>query len=480
MKKIFLSISVIFFCLATTAQADSTARSQNALTLQQCVETALANNLDVLQSQLQMESSKIDKNQAKLNLLPSLNASAGQTWSQGRSIDPYSNQPVTQNVSSSNYGINSGVVLFNGLSLQNLIKQYSLTYDASKMDWQQAKDNLTLSVILGYLQVLSTEDQLTQSQNQAALSGAQVERLQIMNQQGAIRPSDLSDLQGQYANDKLTIVNTKNSLETAKINLCQLMNIPYNPDMELQRIDLAAFAIRYESTRDQIYQTALQELALIKSVDLKEQSAAKAVKVARGQLWPTLSFGAGVSTAYSSVAQQNQYVNTTYVPTSDSAIGNGMKLPVYRFQDNFSPFAKIPYKDQLDNNVYTSYGFNLSIPIFNSLLQRNRVKQAKITLKNSQYISKTTRTQLGTSIDRAYANMVSAADRYKVLLEQVTAYNESFQAAEIRFNNGVGTSVDYLIAKNNLDRANIDLITTKYDYVLRTKILDFYQARQLW
>jgi outer membrane protein len=480
MKKIFLSISVIFFCLATTAQADSTARSQNALTLQQCVETALANNLDVLQSQLQMESSKIDKNQAKLNLLPSLNASAGQTWSQGRSIDPYSNQPVTQNVSSSNYGINSGVVLFNGLSLQNLIKQYSLTYDASKMDWQQAKDNLTLSVILGYLQVLSTEDQLTQSQNQAALSGAQVERLQIMNQQGAIRPSDLSDLQGQYANDKLTIVNTKNSLETAKINLCQLMNIPYNPDMELQRIDLAAFAVRYESTRDQIYQTALQELALIKSVDLKEQSAAKAVKVARGQLWPTLSFGAGVSTAYSSVAQQNQYVNTTYVPTSDSAIGNGMKLPVYRFQDNFSPFAKIPYKDQLDNNVYTSYGFNLSIPIFNSLLQRNRVKQAKITLKNSQYISKTTRTQLGTSIDRAYANMVSAADRYKVLLEQVTAYNESFQAAEIRFNNGVGTSVDYLIAKNNLDRANIDLITTKYDYVLRTKILDFYQARQLW
>ena len=480
MKKLFVSTGLIFFYIVTIAQADSTVRGKNVLSLQQCVETALTNNLDVLQSQLQVESSKIDKNQAKLNLLPNLNGSAGQTWSQGRSIDPYSNTPVTQNVSSSNYGLNSGVILFNGLSLQNAIKQYSLTYEASKMDWQQAKDNLTLSVILGYLQVLSTEDQLTQSQNQATLSGAQVERLQIMNQQGAIRPSDLSDLQGQYANDKLTIVNTQNALETAKINLCQLMNIPYNRDMELERIDLATFAVKYESTRDQIYQTALQELALIKSVDLKEESAAKAVKVARGQLWPTLSFGGGISTAYSSVAQQNQFVSTTYEPTSDSAIGNGMKLPVYRFQDNFSPFSKIPYKDQINNNVYTSYGFNLNIPIFNSLLQRNRVKQAKITLKNTQYVAKTTRTQLGTSIDRAYANLVSAADRYKVLLEQVTAYNESFQAAEIRFNNGVGTSVDYLIAKNNLDRANIDLITTKYDYVLRTKILDFYQAKQLW
>src|SRR6476619_3388375 len=411
MKKLFLSTGLIFFYIFAIAQADSTVRGKNVLSLQQCVETALANNLDVLQSQLQLESSKIDKNQAKLNLLPSLNGSAGQTWSQGRSIDPYSNTPVTQNVSSSNYGLNSGVILFNGLSLQNAIKQYSLTFEASKMDWQQAKDNLTLSVILGYLQVLSTEDQLTQSQNQATLSGAQVERLQTMNQQGAIRPSDLSDLQGQYANDRLTIVNTQNSLETAKINLCQLMNIPYNPDMELQRIDLAAFAVKYESTRDQIYQTALQELALIKSVDLKEESAAKAVKVARGQLWPTLSFGAGISTAYSSVAQQNQYVNTTYIPTSDSAIGNGVKLPVYRFQDNFSPFSKIPYKDQINNNVYTSYGFNLSIPIFNSLLQRNRVKQAKIFLKNTQYVAKTTRTQLGTSIDRAYANLVSAADR---------------------------------------------------------------------
>src|SRR5580765_2177389 len=325
MKKIFLSIVVIFFCLAIRAQTDST-----ILTLRQCVETALANNLDVFQSQLQMESSKIDKSQAKLNLLPNLNANVGQTFSQGRSIDPYSNTPVTQNVSSSDYGANTGVVLFNGLSLQNLIRQYSLTYEASKMDWQQAKDNLTLSVILGYLQVLSTEDQLTQSRNQATLSGSQVERLQLMNQQGAIKPSDLSDLQGQYANDKLTIVNTQNAVETAKINLCQLMNIPYNSGMELERIDLATFAVKYESTRDQIYQTALQELALVKSVDLKEQSAAKAVKVARGQLWPTLSFGAGISTAYSSVAQQNQYVNTTYIPTSDSAIGNGVKLPVYR------------------------------------------------------------------------------------------------------------------------------------------------------
>jgi outer membrane protein len=348
------------------------------------------------------------------------------------------------------------------------------------MDWQQVKDNLTINIILAYLQVLSVEDQLTQAQNQATLSARQVERLDIMNQQGAVRPSDLFDLKGQYANDQLVIINTQNNLETAKLSLCQLMNIPYSKDLELERIEPESFIVKYETTRDQIYQTALQQLALIKAVDLRKQSAEKSVKVARGQLFPTLSFGANVSTNYSSVALQNQYINTTYIPTSDSAIVNNIKYPVYRFQDNFSPYSKISYKDQLNNNVFTSFGFTLRIPIFNSFTQRNLVKQAKIRLENRDFIAKTIRTQLGQSIDQAYINMLSAADRYKVLLDQVAAYSESFRAAEIRFNNGVGTSVDYLTAKNNLDRANIGLVIAKYDYVLRTKVLDYYQGKQLW
>jgi outer membrane protein len=107
-------------------------------------------------------------------------------------------------------------------------------------------------------------------------------------------------------------------------------------------------------------------------------------------------------------------------------------------------------------------------------------KLAKINLQDRQLIAKTTRSQLGRNVDQAYINMLSAFDRYKVSLEQVSAYEESFHAAEIRFNNGVGTSVDYLVARVNYDRANINLVIAKYDYVLRTKILDFYQGKQLW
>jgi outer membrane protein len=143
-------------------------------------------------------------------------------------------------------------------------------------------------------------------------------------------------------------------------------------------------------------------------------------------------------------------------------------------------FDKIPYKSQLNNNLSSSISLNLRIPFFNSFFARNRVNLAKLTLKNDELVATTTKTQLQQSIEQAYVNMTSASDRYKVLLEQVTAFTESFRAADIRFNAGLGTSIDYLTAKNNLDRTNINVIAAKYDYVLRTKILDYYQGKQLW
>src|ERR1700733_13939681 len=221
----------IFFILGFTAAAivsSSYSNAQTKMTLRQCIETGLANNMDVLRGQLQVQSDKITRDQAVLNLLPSLNGSVGQNFSQGRSIDPYSNSPVTQSYSSSNYGLNSGVILFNGLARQNAIKQYSLAYQATKMDWQQIKDNLTINIILAYLQVLNSVDLLTQSKYQAELSAKQVDRLDQLDKEGAIKPSDLSDIKGQYASDKLSIINSENTLETAKISLCQLLNIPYD------------------------------------------------------------------------------------------------------------------------------------------------------------------------------------------------------------------------------------------------------------
>ncbi len=472
MKKIFSSVPLILFCLLIGAQ-------EKKLTLQQCVETALTNNFDVQQNGLLAQTAEVNWKQSKLNLLPDLNGSASHGISQGRSIDPFTNSYINEQYNYANYGLSSGVILFQGLSAQNLIKQNALSYQASKMDWQQAKDNATINIILAYLQVLNNEDLLVQAQNQAEYSQKQVERLEILNKEGAVAPSQLSDLKGQYANDQLAIINSKNALETSKINLSQLMNVPYDKNMELEKINPESPAVKYEATPENIYQTALQQFAQVKAVDLRKQSAEKAVKVAKGQLFPRLTFNANANTNYSSAATQSVFLNTIDVASSDYVVVNGTQTPVIRKQSNFAS-TKISYNSQLNNNLYNVFSLNLNIPIFNSLLQRNRIKLAQINVKNSDLVAKTTKTQLQQSIEQAYVNMTSAADRYKTLLEQVSAYEESFRAAEIRFNNGVGTSIDYLTAKNNLDRANINLITAKYDYILRTKILDYYQGKQLW
>jgi outer membrane protein len=432
----FRVLSILFFLfLGMSVQAQT-------YTLQQAIDSALAHNISVKQSGLITQTEQVNFNQSRLNVLPYITGDITHGIYNGRSIDPVSNSYVTQTLNSANYQLNSGIVVFNGGTLQNGIKQNRAIYEASQMEFQQAKDNLVLDVISAYLQVLTNEDLVISSSKQAEVSQKQIERLNIMNNQGAIKPSDLSDLKGQLMNDQLNIVAAQNALETAKLSLAQLMNRPYNAGMKLDRIDVSEFLTAYANTSDQVYQNALQQFSFVKAVELRKTSFEYGAKAARSALFPTVSIGGGLNTNYSSIAQNAS--------------------------------GKIPYNSQLKNNVSTSLGVGISIPIFNRLRQRSQVKLADINLKNSELEEERIKTLLRQDIDRAYLNMTNAFNRYKVLLEQVAAYTESFKAAEVRYNAGVGTSIDYLTAKDRVDRANINLIAAKYDFVLRKKILDFY------
>ena len=134
----------------------------------------------------------------------------------------------------------------------------------------------------------------------------------------------------------------------------------------------------------------------------------------------------------------------------------------------------------MKNNYSTSIRLGLSIPLLNSFIARNRIALAKIDLKNAQYVEENTKIRLKQLIEQAYFNMTAAFSRYQASVQQVAAFQESFRAAEVRFNAGASTSVEYLNSKNFLDRANINLIIARYDYILRTKVLDYYQAKPLW
>jgi outer membrane protein len=448
--------------------------STKYLTIKQCVDLAITNNLQIQQSQIQLDQNGVTYKQSKDNLLPQISGTIQQQNNYGRSISNVNNAYVDVQNGSGNYQLNGNLLLFNGLSYQNAIKQNRLFYNASKMDLQQQKDNITLSVILSYLTVLSNQELLDIARSQASVDSAQVARLEIQNQEGAIPPATLYDLKGQYASDQVNVVNAINALEISKVSLFTVLNVPYQRDATYEMVNMNADVNDLRTPSDSIFQTALQVIPNIRATDLRVQSFQKSIAAARGKLYPSLFLYGNLNSNYSSIA-------TTNIPGTETPQNTGSYVNVGGTQ--YDVFAtslatqKTSLGDQIKNNRFQTVGLQLNIPILNYLSARNNVKTAKLNYENAKVLSNASRNQLQQLVEQAWQNLRSAYGQYKGYMEQVHAYGESFRTAEIRFNAGVITSVDYVIAKNNYDRANTNLSAARFNYIFRTKILEYYQGR---
>jgi len=467
---------ILLITLLCTYHLGKCQTADSIFNLQQCIDIAIKNNLTVKRSELDMERSRIYWQQQRANLLPTLNGSVNHSLNNGRSIDPFTNTYLNQQIASADYNANANLILFNGLAIQNSIRRTSLAYQAGKMDFEQAKNDITLQVITTYLQVINNIDLLALSNNQLEVSKQQLQRLQVMKDNGAVKPSDYYDVKGQLATDQLSVINAKSTLEIAKLNLLQLMNVPYTTSITVQRLSANELpTTKFRETPNQVYIAAIQNLPLIKAATLRRQSAEKQVQVNKGLLFPTLSLYSGLATRYSNAARRSVFVDSSEINTGAFIKTPAGNQPVYTFNQNYRS-ESVGYYNQFKNNYNTQVGISLQIPILNAFQNRNKVALAKIDLSEARYTEETTRIQLKQSIEQAFVNTTAAYDRYQILTEQVDAFKESFRTAEIRFNAGVLNSVDYIVAKNNVDRANNNLINARYDYYIRTKILDYYRG----
>jgi len=484
----FLFLIVLLISVATVEGQDARGAADPSgtttigatLSVQQAVAIAIKNNLLVNQADLTAQGSKVTYDQAWGNMLPQISGQASQQIGFGRTLNSYDYTYVNQ-VNTGNYGLSGNLTLFSGLQLQNNLKATRYAYNANKMDLQQQKDNITLNVLLAYLQVLSSQDLLTIAMEQADIDKKQVDRLNAVNKEGALLLlSNLSDLQGQYAGDQVNIANAVNTLETAKVNLFQLLNVPYKRDVEFER-SIANVAIAdYQQPSDSIYNTAMGIIPSIKSADFRAKAYQKYLQAIRGQYYPTLSFYGGISTNYYNLA--SNVINTT-VSTGQSTQyyvqgPTGTEPVVYDKQNTRS--EKISWGDQFSKNKSSYIGLQLNVPILNYLRARNNVRQAKINLKTAEVNSNNAKLALQQNVEIAFQNMTASYKQYKFYMEQAAAYAESFRTTEIRFNEGVVNSDVYVIAKNNIDRANTNLAAAKYTYIFRTKVLDYYQGKLSW
>lgn len=475
-RKVFLALIVIVVCDSVNVSAQTDTISYQKLSLQQCLQIALQQNDIVQHQEITSGIAKTEWQGSKGYMIPTLNGDIAHGINTGRNIDPYTNTYANQTIRFGNYSLNSSITIFNAFAVQNNIKQNKLAYQASQFEVQNQKDAIALQVILAYLQVLTNEDLLNAAKQQADVSAKQVDRLNILNKDGAISPDELYDLKGEYAGNQLTLANATNDLETAKISLAALLNIPYNKNMDVEKLSLSDISENTVSNTDSIYQSALQNLAVIKAAELRNKSAIYGVKTNRSQSYPSLYINGGLFTNYSSNATTQQYLGTTDVQTNNYVLNGSDKLPLYVQQDNYSS-RKIKYNDQISNNFNSSISIGISIPLLNNFRNKTQIKSAKLQQKDAEITLKTTKTKLQQNVEQAAANVTSAQKRFDALTDQVNAYKESFRVAEIKFNAGVITSVDYLIAKNKVDQSDLNLIIAKYDYVLRSMILNYYSGK---
>ena len=472
MRTIRIGIILLFLCKLVSAQ-------EMKFNLKQCIDTALKNNILVNQSGLQMQTAEVNMKQAKANLLPNLNGRVDYGFNFGRNVDPITNTFTNNQLSSSNAGLGTSVILFNGMRLQNIIQQNSFSYHAAELDYQQQKDNLTLNVILSYMQVLSNEDILTVSKTQLLVTKKQVERMEVLVKEGSAGAYQLTDVKGQMANEEIGIINLENSLQQSTLSLCQLMNIAYQPIMELDRSAIVFNSDLYPQSSAQVIEEAMQHMPIVKANTFKIKSAEKSILVAKGSYYPTISFNGSAGSSYSSLFTRSIPSTVTEIQTDGYIKSGTVRTPVFTQVQNYNS-AKVGYGKQMNNNLGFFTGVSLQVPLFNNLQVRNKVKLAKINRQTVQLDAENLNYQLKQNIEQAWLNMNASYNRYKVLEEQLANFEESFRAAEVRFGNGVINAAEYLIAKNNLDRTKLNLVQGKYEYVFRTKLLDFYQGKNLW
>ncbi|HLG33369.1 MAG TPA: TolC family protein [Bacteroidia bacterium] len=465
--KVFLPFLFVVFSSAVNAQ--------KVWTLQECVDHALKNNIQVKQAELNTDLADVTKDQSLFNMFPSLNSGASHSYYFGRSVDPTTYQFTTNEIRSSNFSLTSSLAIFEGFQLQNSLKQSKLNYLSAKFDLEKIRNDISLNVVTFYLQVLYNRDLLNQAKEQVEASKVQRDRLKEMENVGAASRGSFLDMEAQFATDELRLVNAQSQYDAAVLSLAQLLELTTVTGFSVDTLSFPAPLVDYSSLNVSfIYETALKTQPDIRSSEYKVESASKGLSIARGASYPRLTLSGSISSAYSSSRER-----VTSLAYDTTLFGFTQSLePVYTL-DYIPAYEKTPFSDQLDENLSKSVGLNLVIPLFNGLQTRSGIRRAKIYLRQAQLNDESTRKSLFKSVQQAVNDVASANNRFSAARKSADALSESFDFNKQKFDLGMLNSFDFLVSKNNFTKSQSDLLQAKYDLIFKLKILDFYMGKPL-
>lgn len=449
----------------------------NQWSLQQCIDFGQKNNISLKQAELTTQINQNNSTQSRAALLPTINGGAQHTYNFGRTIDRYTNTFANSQVLSQNFYVSSNVVIWSGLAQYNNIKVTQFQYLSSNETFLQQKNDLALNIATSYINVIFSDEISQISKAQYKITLEQLERTQKLADAGTIAKSAVYDLKAQLANEEVNVINSDNNYQLAMLGLTQLLNLDSLPNFSIEKPiveitgnDVAAISVQ------NIYEVALKNQHSIKAAHYSMISANKTLDVAKGKFSPTLSATGSLGTGTSELNKRIDAVNFVGVEQTQYVTSGGDLV----YQPKIDVItSKTPFANQFKDNVNKSFGFTLSVPIFNGLQTYTSYKNAQINVLSVSYSKDLVEQNLYKNIAQAYANARAALNKYNANKLSVEANELSFNFAQQKYNVGALSSFDYNSAKTRLQNALGNLVQAKYDYVFKLKVLDYYQGKPI-
>ena len=476
--KLPLGLQLVFLLLLLSSSAFA---QDEVWSLQRCLEYARAHNIQIQQQALQKERSNISWKQSRLSQLPQISGSADYGKNFGRSIDPTTNQFVSNELSSAGIDINAGVTLFNFFQIRNTIKSNALQYQAGDAILKKMVNDISLNVANAYLQILLSKEQVKISQQQISLTLNQLDNTLKQVKAGVLPESNVADIQAQLARDSATLVNNKNQVEDAILQMKVLLNLDFRTTFIPEKPDLETIPLLNlgELSPEQIFASAINHQPVIVADSLLVSSAEMMLAATKARLYPSLSLGARLGTNYSSSYQRpiGEYlVDVPPSPIGKVTVGGNDYVVNSLPQQVSTPKYEDPsLGNQLNDNLRESVALSLSIPIFSGWQTRAQVENAKLDLQSQKLTQEDDLLSLKQDVYTAYYQAQAAYKNYLAATRTLKATEKSFSYAQKRYEVGLINSLEYLTSQNDLFNAQADLISKHYDYIFKMKVLEFYK-----
>jgi len=441
-RTIFTISYLLFVALFATLHA------QEVWSLQKCIDYAQDNNIKIKQGVITTEYQQNQLKQTKFSRLPNLNGQMSQNLNFGRSLT-YDNTYKDINSSQTDFGIGTSVPVFQGFIITNNISMLELDLQASIEDLSKAKSDISVNIASTFLEILFAKDLVKVSEDQLLVTNLQIKQITEKVEAGSLARGSLLEIEAQAAGEELNLVNAQNQLKIARLRLTQLLELPSNDDFDVEVPALPEISAQASIvSAGEVYKSAVLTRPEIKGADLRYQSSQYQLKMAQGALYPTISLYANIYDSYN-----NKYTDI-----------NG---------------KNISFSDQLRNNQRKGIGAQMNIPIFTRFANKIQIDNARLQVLNTELELENTKKLLRSDIETAQTSAIAALNRFNSNQKAVSSMKEAFRYSEEKFGVGLVNAVEYNTAKTKLAKSESDLLQAKYEFIFRTKILDFYRGLPL-